>query len=152
MRTIDEITKSVSAVFVGVPDVFAVVLMGSCSRGEETWRSAEDGNRELMSDYEFTIFLKNMNPQTISLLDNSLTELNLHLKMSTNSPFFSLEWNYFHAKRVPFIDKRFINFEMKAAKYLIYGNDAIFKLMPSISVKNINSGFSGNKKTVLFFF
>lgn len=138
MKTIGEITKLVSAVFVDVPDVFAVVLMGSCSRGEETWRTTEDGNKELMSDYEFTIFLNNMIPRTISLLNNRLTMLNSRLKLTTSSPFFRLEWNYFHVKKVPFIDKRFINFEMKTANYLIYGNSTIFKLLPNISIKNIN--------------
>ena len=133
---VDKITAHVRSVLTGFQEVYAAILMGSCSRGEESYYVNADGQRQLLSDYEFTIITNsNSIPEA---LDEKLRGLNSSLKEEIKSPFFNLEWNYVWKKKLPMMDRRFINFEMAEARCLICGNDAVFSLFPQIDVRNLN--------------
>lgn len=135
-QIIDYITASIRETLVIHPEVYAAILMGSCSRGEESYYLDETGVWQLLSDYEFTVVTnKNSIPESVN---KDLSELNQKLKEEIVSPFFNLEWNFVWKKKLPLMDKRFINFEMSEAKYLICGDEGVFSLLPKISVCNLN--------------
>lgn len=135
-RIIDYITESVREVLVIHPEVYAAILMGSCSRGEESYYLNETGGWELLSDYEFTVVTNtNSIPEAVN---KDLTELNQKIKKEIKSPFFNLEWNFVWKKKLPLIDKRFINFEMSEAKCLICGDEGVFSLLPRVNIHNLN--------------
>ena len=134
--TVRQITELVRRAISGHREVYAAVLMGSCSRGEECYCQAEDGELQLLSDYEFTVVTKGRGfPKAV---DTALKKLNEELKAKLQSPFFRLEWNYVWKYKLPFMDKRFIHFEMAEARFLICGNEKVFDLLPRINVKNLN--------------
>ena len=129
-------SHQVSDVLNGVSGIYAVILLGSCSRGEESYFIAEDGERQLLSDYELMVVTeKNEIPRQA---EAGLRKLRADLRSRLKSPFFDLEWNYYGKHKLPFMDKRFIHFEMKTAGKLICGNPRVFDLMPKITVKNLN--------------
>lgn len=135
-RIIDYITESVREALVIHPEVYAAILMGSCSRGEESYYLDDAGVLQLLSDYEFTVVTNtNSIPEAAN---KDLIELNRKLKEEIVSPFFNLEWNFVWKKKLPLMDKRFINFEMSEAKYLICGDEGVFSLLPRINVHNLN--------------
>ena len=89
---VDLITAHVRAVLESCQEVYAAILMGSCSRGEESYYLDAEGQWQLLSDYEFTVITNsNMIPEA---LDEKLKDLNSFLKKKVKSPFFNLEWNY----------------------------------------------------------
>lgn len=135
-NAVDLITAHVRAVLEGYQEVYAAILMGSCSRGEESYYLDAEGQWQLLSDYEFTVITNsNMIPEA---LDEKLKDLNSFLKKKVKSPFFNLEWNYVWKKKLPMMDKRFINFEMAEARCMICGDETVFSLFPKIDVGNLN--------------
>lgn len=135
-QIIDYITARIRETLVIHPEVYAAILMGSCSRGEESYYLDDACRWQLLSDYEFTVVT---NTNSISeAVNKDLTELNQKLKREIVSPFFNLEWNFVWKKKLPLMDKRFINFEMSEAKYLICGDEGVFSLLPQINVHNLN--------------
>ena len=135
-NSVDLISHQVFNVLNGVGNVYAAILLGSCSRGEESYFVTEDGERQLLSDYEMIVVTKeNRIPQQA---EAGLRELRYNLRSRSKSPFFDLEWNYYWKRKLPFMDKRFINFEMKTAGKLICGDPKVFDLLPGITVENLN--------------
>lgn len=136
MQTVEYITERVRNALDGADEIYAAILMGSCSRHEESYEQDDNGELHLLSDYEFTIVTtKNTVPETV---EEKLKALNAELKKYVASPFFNLEWNYVWKDKLPFMDKRFINFEMAEAKCLICGNPGVFSLFPKITIANLN--------------
>lgn len=134
--TVEYITGRVKNALDGIENVYAAVLLGSCSRGEESWFTDAQGQKQLLSDYEFMIIT--VKKGICEASEKRLEALRTELCWQSASPFFNLEWNYYWKNKLPFMDKRFINFEMAAARRLIIGNPSVFKIMPQINVKNLN--------------
>lgn len=118
------------------PDIVAALLMGSCSRGEETYFINSNGEKELLSDYEMLIIIKDKSD--CSDCDKALMVLAEQLKAQSSSYCFELEWSYKKKSELRRLDKRFIFFEAKECSKIIYGNPKVLELFPRITLKNLN--------------
>ena len=86
---VNQISEKVRETLDGCPEVVAALLMGSCSRGEETYFVNELGERELLSDYEMLIIVHDKMDTKAS--DSKLKVLARELKEQSSSPCFELE-------------------------------------------------------------
>ncbi len=131
-----QITDEIKEVLSEFSEIYAAVLLGSCSRGEETYFISEDGKKTLLSDVEISLIIeKNCNIETVN---KRLSELNCKLQKKIDLPIFELSWGFVKKNRLPTMDRRFIVFETYAAGKLLYGNEGVFSLFPKFSVKNLN--------------
>lgn len=133
---VNQISRKVREALNGCSEVVAALLMGSCSRGEETYFVNERGERELLSDYEMLIIV--YDDMDTELSDNKLKLLARELKEQSSSPCFELEWSYKTMNQMKKLDKRFIFFEARESAYIIYGDKTAKELFPEISIRNLN--------------
>lgn len=134
--TADEISRRVAELCVTDPNVLAVFLMGSCARGEETYFLNENGDKEMMSDYEMLIIINSyFDTGTIS---DRLSELRNELINERHSESFDLEWMFKSVIEIKRLDKRFIFFETKYYGKLVYGDIKLLDLFPEINIQNLN--------------
>lgn len=133
---VNQISEKVRETLAGCPEVVAALLMGSCSRGEETYFINGRGERELLSDYEMLIIVHDKMDTKVS--DNKLRLLASELKGQSSSPCFELEWSYKTEHQIKKLDKRFIFFEARESACTIYGNKSAIELFPVINIKNLN--------------
>ena len=133
---VNQISEKVRETLAGCPEVVAALLMGSCSRGEETYFINGRGERELLSDYEMLIIVHDKMDTKVS--DNKLKLLASELKGQSSSPCFELEWSYKTEHQIKKLDKRFIFFEARESACTIYGNKSAIELFPVINIKNLN--------------
>ena len=133
---VNQISEKVRETLDGCPEVVAALLMGSCSRGEETYFINGRGERELLSDYEMLIIVHDKVDTKVS--DDKLKVLARELKKQSSSPCFELEWSYKTEHQMKKLDKRFIFFEARESACTIYGNKTTIELFPVINIKNLN--------------
>lgn len=133
---VNQISERVRETLAGCPEVVAALLMGSCSRGEETYFINGRGEQELLSDYEMLIIVHDKMDTKVS--DNKLKLLARELKGQSSSPCFELEWSYKTEHQMKKLDKRFIFFEARESACTIYGNKSATELFPVINIKNLN--------------
>ena len=133
---VNQISEKVRETLDGCPEVVAALLMGSCSRGEETYFINGRGERELLSDYEMLIIVHDKVDTKVS--DDKLKVLARELKEQSSSPCFELEWSYKTEHQIEKLDKRFIFFEARESACTIYGNKSVIELFPVINIKNLN--------------
>lgn len=133
---VNQISEKVRETLAGCPEVVAALLMGSCSRGEETYFINGRGERELLSDYEMLIIVHDKMDTKVS--DDKLRLLASELKGQSSSPCFELEWSYKTEHQIKKLDKRFIFFEARESACTIYGNKSAIELFPVINIKNLN--------------
>lgn len=133
---VNQISEEVRDTLSGCKKVFAAVLMGSCSRGEETYFLNKNGERELLSDYEILIIV--YDKENIDECNDKLEILSKKLKEKSTSPCFELEWSYKTIREMKQLDKRFIFFEARESASVITGDKASIKLFPVITIKNLN--------------
>ena len=113
---VNQISEKVRETLDGCPEVVAALLMGSCSRGEETYFINGRGERELLSDYEMLIIVHGKVDTKVS--DDKLKLLARELKGKSSSPCFELEWSYKTEHQIEKLDKRFIFFEARESASL----------------------------------
>ena len=133
---VNQISEKVRETLDGCPEVVAALLMGSCSRGEETYFINGRGERELLSDYEMLIIVHDKVDTKVS--NDKLKLLARELKRKSSSPCFELEWSYKTEHQIKKLDKRFIFFEARESACTIYGNKSAIELFPVINIKNLN--------------
>lgn len=134
--SVKQISEKVKLALSGCREVIAALLMGSCSRGEETYFLNKSGEKELLSDYEMLIIVKDNYSNDES--NRKLQALADELKSHSTSPCFELEWSYKTVREMKKLDKRFIFFEAKASSYVICGDNDVMNLFPNINIKNLN--------------
>lgn len=116
--------------------VIAVVLNGSCARGEETYFINEDGYNEMISDFEMLVIVKShTETESVSAGLENLRNRLIEIRHSKN---FDLEWSYKTPKDLRWLDKRFFFFETKEASKVIYGDESVLRLFPEINLGNLN--------------
>lgn len=133
---VNQISEKVRATLDGCPEIVAALLMGSCSRGEETYFLNDRGERELLSDYEMLIIVNDKMDTELS--DKRLKLLACELKEQSSSPCFDMEWSYKTVQQMKKLDKRFIFFEARESACVIYGNRLATEYFPTININNLN--------------
>lgn len=134
--SVKQISEKVKLTLSSCQEVIAALLMGSCSRGEETYFLNKNGEKELLSDYEMLIIVKDN--YAIDESNRKLHALADELKSQSTSPCFELEWSYKTVREMKKLDKRFIFFEAKVSSYVIFGDNNVINLFPDINIKNLN--------------
>ncbi len=136
VNSIEQISCCVKNVLATFPTVEAALLMGSCSRGEETYFVNTNGETELLSDYEILIIVSDNSD--LEKCDSKMQSLARELLKQSSSPCFSLDWSYKTKAELKRLDNRFIFFETKEAANVIYGNRNILQSFPEITGDNLN--------------
>lgn len=132
----EEISKSVAEVCKKFDSVLAVIVNGSCARGEETYFINSDGQKEMISDFEMLIIIKpSADTRPISESLEVLREQLISIRHSEN---FDLEWSFKTEEDLRRLDKRFFFFETKESSRVIYGDNRVLGLFPEINIHNLN--------------
>lgn len=118
------------------PQIVAVITMGSCARGEETYQVNECGEKELLSDYEMIVVVED--DAEIDDIDSSLRRLNQKLQEQIANHGFCLEWSYKTRQELKRLDRRFIFFEAKSSSRVIMGDKTVLDEIPEINCSNLN--------------
>ena len=134
MLSLDLIRNTIGRLRLGTQS--AVIEVGSCSRGEETYYINTDGVRELLSDYEILVVVGE--DENVDSLRAQLSAIKTTLEDSSGSPFFSLDYSFIPRWKLRFLDKRFIHFETKEAASIIAGDVSVVNEFPMITVRNLN--------------
>lgn len=134
MLSLDLIRNSIGSLCLGTRS--AVIEVGSCSRGEESYFINTDGVRELLSDYEILVVVGE--DESIDSLNTQLSTIKTTLEESSGSPFFSLDYSFIPRWKLRFLDKRFIHFETKEAASIIAGDTSVINEFPKITTRNLN--------------
>ena len=103
MLSLNLIRNSIGSLRLGARS--AVIEVGSCSRGEESFFINTDGVRELLSDYEILVVAGE--DESIDSLNTQLSTIKTTLEESSGSPFFSLDYSFIPRWKLRFLDKRF---------------------------------------------
>lgn len=135
-RILKIIEENICLTLEPLPQVIAVITMGSCARGEETYQVNECGEKELLSDYEMIIVVENY--ADIDDIDNSLRCLNQKFQEQVENHGFCLEWSYKTRQELKRLDRRFIFFETKSSSRVIMGDKTVLDEMPEINCNNLN--------------
>lgn len=116
-------------------DIEAMILIGSCSRGEESYYLDSGGRKRLLSDFETLIVTHDGLAKETK---TKLQKIGEDLKGKTESPFFDFEYSTMKSASVARLDKRFIHFETAATGKIIVGSEDVLKRIPEITPININ--------------
>lgn len=114
----------------------AIVEVGSCSRGEESYFINDYGERELLSDYEVLAVIGRGEDRTH--LELQLSAIGEELKQDSNSPFFSFDYAFTPRWKLPLLDKRLIHFETREAASVVIGDKDVVFEFPTINLGNLN--------------
>lgn len=134
--TSEEISTRVAEICKGFESILAAIAMGSCARGEETYFINRDGDKEMMSDFEMLIIIKD--DSETEKISGQLNRYRANLIPIRQSENFDLEWAFKTQQQLKTLDKRFIFFETKAAGKVIYGERDVLNYFPDINTHNLN--------------
>ena len=116
--------------------IVALVLIGSCARGEETYYTNPQGRLCLYSDIEFFVVLRNMDE--MSKIQADITCINNELQLVSDSPIFEVSVGYLFMSSIKRVDRRFIIFETKERGKVIMGDPNILNHLPNVTVNSLN--------------
>lgn len=134
--SVDGLCNIVSNRLSAYDTIEALILIGSCSRGEETYYVNSRTNKCLYSDIEFFAVLRNKNQ--IQKINEEVSDINRELKSISESPIFEVSVGYLFLNSIKRMDRRLIIFETKECGKVIFGNENVLNSLPVITVNNIN--------------
>lgn len=115
--------------------VLSVLLLGSTSRGELSYREKKEG-LSLLSDYEFFIIAKGMPDRKYAgrLKDYYL---GLQRKIGRGSPFFHIDFDFIPLFKLRHLSKTFFTYDLKKTGITIWGED-VKKEIAEVTLENID--------------
>ncbi|WP_372840961.1 hypothetical protein [Phaeovulum sp.] len=121
-----------------LPGVKALVVLGSVSRGEESYVILE-GQRQLSSDIELLAVTSGWRTRTdlaAQILKAAATVEARHAPHC--APSFHIDVSMIAEHRLPFIDRRFIHFETRETGRVILGAPNLLQRIPLITPQTLN--------------
>ncbi len=117
---------------------YAIVLIGSTSRGEFTYVT-KDNDISLYSDLEFYVFTRGKTKEDIMMdIRNSLDEYSE--KISKNNPLFNIDVGFVLIDNIHRLPRDLRIFEMTTNGLVVYGNKDILNKIPRVNLQNIDMG------------
>jgi len=117
-------------------NALSILLLGSLSRGEATWRQTEDGNIQMLSDIEFFTVYPNSFSQ-FSLFDEDLKRASEEVFGTNNTSLFHIDNTYVNINALHKMERKLLIYDAKVFGQCVVGED-ILSLLPEISVNTIN--------------
>jgi hypothetical protein len=117
-------------------NALSILLLGSLSRGEATWRQTEDGHTQMLSDIEFfTIYPDGFSQ--FSMFDADLKHASEEVFGTNNLSLFHIDNTYVNKSTLHRMERKLLIYDAKVFGKCVVGED-ILGLIPEVTVKNIN--------------
>jgi predicted nucleotidyltransferase len=120
--------------------IVGAALCGSSARGEEAY-IINQGRKKIYSDVDFLIVTKcirDVSEIAYNLQnDIRMAKENKRIKEITDK-HFEFSYSIYPYTKLNHLDRRFIHFETKFANKQFYGETNIIKIMPDITISNLN--------------
>ncbi|KMY43014.1 hypothetical protein AC622_01005 [Bacillus sp. FJAT-27916] len=112
----------------------SIILTGSLSRGEGSW-TVIDETLELISDIEYVVVIEDSNN---SMEIHQMIEDYNETAISVSNPFFHIDFSVVPKRHLKKLEKKLFIFETKVNGRVIYGEEDITSLLPTVTINNIN--------------
>lgn len=121
-----------------IPGISATIVLGSVARGEESWLEI-NGQRHLSSDVELLVVVKGWRVKADLAHRVRAAAAAVEARHAPHcASSFHIDLSLVAARRLPFLDRRFIHFETRESGRVICGDATILKRIPHITADNLN--------------
>lgn len=117
-------------------NTISIILLGSLSRGEGSWRQDANGNITLLSDLEFFTVYK----PSFSAFDQFSREIERVKDIffsAYSSPLFHVDNTYISINELSRLERKLLTYDATQTGINVVGDDVIH-LLPVITIENIN--------------